>query len=202
MRIAQDTTHRMIAFTMAGLVIAVAAWAAIPNMYSSTAVAAVPPAATNEIVSDAAQQVLSLRSIREIIAMHRLGSTDPDEVEEFKKHLRISKVESSGFSIAFESRDPAKSQAVVQEVTDRLVKLMPGGATVIEAASLSKSPVSPALLPILIVGTIGGLMLGGAVGLFRRSRKSPVVACHVVDGREALDALARDLPRLLNHPRQ
>lgn len=182
MRIARGPAGQVAAATLAGVLLAAAAWAILPNTYRSTGAATVPGSTTSALLNEAAMKVLSPPEVRELITKHGLGSTDPEQVEEFKHHLTISRVELvrlgtrrdevHAFSVSFHSRDARTSQAVAQDVLDRLLRNLPSGASILDAPLLPKRAMSPALGPILFVGTVCGLLLGGILTLLSRRRET------------------------------
>ena len=163
------------AFTLTGLALGFAAYVLIPNMYRATGVASAPQA-TSELLNDAASQVLSLKGIQDLIFKHELGSADPHHVEEIRRHIIISRVQqkqgASVLTVAFDAKDPRITQAVTQDLLERLIKALPGTA-VIDTPVVPKGPIYPAPFPLLLIGTVGGLILGGVVALFRSPRRKP-----------------------------
>jgi hypothetical protein len=119
-------------------------------------------------------KVFAFREIQDLIGKHKLGSPEPDQVEEFKKQVQIAKVQSQNgvpaVSVAVNARDSKVSQALTQDVMDRLLRALPKGAAVIDVPSLPSHPIAPRPGRILTMGTLSGFLAGALAALVRMRR--------------------------------
>ena len=159
MRFTQASPRQLLAgFTVLGLFAASIAFLAIPNVYRSTGVATVPSSTPDA-------------TIQQAVVRAKAGAS-----EEVNRHIRIATATVSGermFTVAFDSPNPQMSQSVTQAFLDAILQDLPQPARILDSASLPKTPMSPAPIPILTAGTLVGIALGCvAIGYRRlRSRK-------------------------------
>lgn len=163
MRFAQASPRQLVAgFTVLGLFAASIAFLAIPNVYRSTGVAAVPDSTPHAAI----QQAVARAKAAPV-------SASDHSKDELNRNIRIATVTSADraiFTVAFDSPNPQRSQAVTQAFMDAILKDLPQPARILDSASLPKTPISPAPIPILTAGTLVGIALGLAALGYRRLR--------------------------------
>jgi len=147
----------VLAFAMAGLVCAAAAWSAMPNVYRPLGTVAVPKSTTTPMINDAAGIVLSIPAVRDLMAAHGLDAADPAKIESVRRHILISKAASTksgdfAFSVAFDSSDPMTAKAVTQDVMDRMLRNLPKEAATLDSPQIPRGPSWPSLPRMLLTG--------------------------------------------------
>ena len=151
-------------FALLGLLVAVIAWAAIPNVYRSTGTAAVPKSLSDDAINAAASKALSDSGMRGLIS--RAGIVNL-EIEQVRQRILISKTaagrfdpDSKLFTVAFDSPDPNKAQAVASDVLSRLTENLPKPLLIVDAPARPQRPLSPYLTPMVAAGVLGGALCG------------------------------------------
>ncbi len=193
MRVRSGEFRYIVAFAMAGLLIAGGISFSIPNRYRSTAVVEVRNASVmnsqslTDWVIDLERSVLSRTSLSNLIRTLNLYPAErarmPIEnvIEVMKsRDLRIfigqtpKKPGNSAFQVAFTGGDRVLASRVTASLTQSLFAALASQSKdvrILDPASLPTTPLSPNRLTISIAGSVAGLFCGLLLIRWRRLRQ-------------------------------
>lgn len=170
-----------LAFGLVGFIFASIVALALPKAYRSTATFELR-SQSNETTTaetwDLLTRTMTRSTITDLIRTHGLYARElPSEslenlVERVLRQIRIVRIpnpnrRSTVFSVTFAGTDPSSATAVVADLTERLIKenLQSSSSRkstlqLIAPVAVPQKAISPALGPLMISGTLVGLILG------------------------------------------
>lgn len=195
----------MVATALTGALIALLVPYALSPEFLSSAVLDIPahdsifPADT--FVNSLWDECTSLRNLGELIQRFDLYPSDRDRLalesidRMRRKDLGIEITRASIFRITFRYRDPAKAQALVQELTRQMVQRPWTGVRLISPANLPVAP-EPPDRKLLALWGLGLGILAGTVAISMRwnaARTLKLIACGIT-GSAVVSSLALFIP--------
>jgi uncharacterized protein involved in exopolysaccharide biosynthesis len=198
MRVQSGDFRYIVAFAMAGLLIAGVISFSIPNRYRSTAVVEVrnAPGASRQSLKDSVIQAevaaLSRTSLSNLIRTLNLYPSErarmpiEDVIKMMKtRDLRIDmsstpkRPDNSAFQVAFTGGDRFLASRVTASLTQSLFAALASQSRdvrILDSASLPTTPLSPNRLTISIAGSVAGLFSGLLLIRWRRLRQARTTA--------------------------
>lgn len=179
----------------AGMLMGLGVWFAVPNEYASEAILQVVPSqgadprlsgeALSDYLNRGAVKVLSDSSLTEVVRKYHLYSAKQakmpleDILRGMKENILIAPVrlfDMASFEFVYE--DPGLAQRVAQDLATRIQELSINDAgfrsdaitiRMLNTASRPTSPISPNVVPIVVLGLVVGLAIGVMLARFRRA---------------------------------